>query len=186
MSRLGRHAAKWALELAGSQSALVDRDPSGLPLWPPGFKGSITHTTIGAEVFAVAAVTADPNVISLGVDLESLERHVDLRIWRRIVTESEAARFAKSPTKVDVLTVFTGKEAVYKALYPLVRRFVGFREVEIAWNLQPNETTALSVIGYSRPLPFLAAGKVSGEWELDVYLHADDQLLLASVLCTKN
>jgi enterobactin synthetase component D len=111
----GRRAAR---ALAGEP---VLAEPDGLPVFPPGWTGSIAHTAR----MAVAAI-APAGRFDIGVDIEDLapERPaiVDL-----VLSDSE-------PVPGDwasLLRVFCLKEALYKALYPSLRRFVDFKEVSV-------------------------------------------------------
>jgi 4'-phosphopantetheinyl transferase EntD len=85
-----------------------------------GRSGSISHK--GACAIAIAAPAALGN---LGIDME---RAIAPRgdIGARILTPREPAVVGKWLTRV-----FAIKEAVYKAVDPIVRRYVGFQEVEV-------------------------------------------------------
>lgn len=95
-------------------------DDRGAPTLPAGWSGSISHK--GACAIAIAAPAALGN---LGIDLE---RAIAPRgdIGARILTPREPAVVGKWLTRV-----FAIKEAVYKAIDPIVRRYVGFQEVEV-------------------------------------------------------
>src|SRR5580692_9704966 len=41
--RAGRACARGALKELGSRNVAIPIGPSGAPIWPPGFVGSITH-----------------------------------------------------------------------------------------------------------------------------------------------
>src|SRR5690606_33698949 len=53
--RAGRHHAKHALLAAGAPSACILRDADGVPQFPSGFSGSITHTG-RSKTYAAAIV----------------------------------------------------------------------------------------------------------------------------------
>jgi len=122
----GRTALRLALASARPAAAeppAILSDDRGAPLLPDGWVGSISHK--GA--FA-AALVAPAGAGHIGVDLERAQpsRH---DIGRRILTAREQA--ALPDRDLAVTLRFAIKEAIYKALDPYVRRYVGFTEVEL-------------------------------------------------------
>ncbi len=124
----GRLAAWQAIEACGHAPVYPAKGNDREPLWPQGLVGSISHT----DYFALAAATGASTAASLGIDLEALH---DLRpgLPEKILTSSELSllRSTGSYTDESVLKLFSFKECVYKAVYPVFGRYVGFREVEI-------------------------------------------------------
>jgi enterobactin synthetase component D len=122
----GRVALREALARAGLDAPAVLSDDRGAPLFPPGIVGSVTHK---AEV--AAALVAPANGARIGVDLEVDEaRATD--ISSKVLTDDELDALAGLPREArirEVLLRFSAKEAVYKAIDPFVRRYVGFKEV---------------------------------------------------------
>jgi 4'-phosphopantetheinyl transferase EntD len=92
----------------------------GAPIVPAGMTGSISH-----KLARAAALIAMAEHGHVGVDLERAAP-TKLDIAKRILTANEA-RVAGS----ELLRVFAIKEAIYKAIDPIVRRYVGFQEVEL-------------------------------------------------------
>ncbi len=118
-----RHLARQALEeLAIPKSAILNNDDRS-PRWPSGIVGSLSHTDSWC---AVALTRPSCGIRSLGIDLERLGS-VSPEIAQRILSERE---LRLSNTEEASLR-FSAKEAFYKAVYPFVRRYVGFSEVEI-------------------------------------------------------
>jgi 4'-phosphopantetheinyl transferase EntD len=105
------------------EPAQIGRDDRGAPVVPRGY-GSIAHKA-GAERVVAAAIAADHLV---GIDVE---RALPPRqsIERRILTPRELAALGDDRRRVSL--VFAIKEAIYKAVDPVVRRYVGFTEVEL-------------------------------------------------------
>lgn len=104
-------------------------DPDRVPIWPTGVVGSITHCH---SLCAVAAATAIHSA-GIGLDVEPAQALKD-ELVPYIVRASEHMRFEVLPIDARALgpiLVFTMKEAVYKAIYPIRRRFLDFQEVEI-------------------------------------------------------
>jgi 4'-phosphopantetheinyl transferase EntD len=98
-------------------------DDRGAPILPPGWVGSVSHK--GA---VAAAIVAPSGTGWVGVDLErAVEPRAD--IARRILTPREQALL---PDRGRAVTLrFAIKEAIYKAIDPTLRRYVGFTEVEL-------------------------------------------------------
>ncbi len=118
----GRLALREALGRAGLDAPAVLPDDRGAPRLPAGIAGSISHK----RALAVALVGAGD--ATLGVDVELFDRLPRADIARHVLTEDER------PEVTDVrelLVRFSIKEAIYKAIDPHVRRFVGFQEVAV-------------------------------------------------------
>ncbi len=127
---LGRDTARNALLIAGLMNPpIIGRGEGGEPLWPEGICGSISHT----EGAALALVARSADYCSLGVDLELRNRIIRENTHSRIATTNERAWIEECADKVKdrTLLVFTAKEAIYKAIYPLCRKFIGYQEVEL-------------------------------------------------------
>jgi len=101
----------------------------GAPMAPPGWVASISH-----KRGLAAVMLAQDSGYTIGIDVElAAPTRVDLAA--RILTDAERSTLlALSPQERGrrVTLAFAVKEAVYKAIDPVVRRHVGFREVELA------------------------------------------------------
>jgi 4'-phosphopantetheinyl transferase EntD len=123
----GRVALRLALERAGLDAPPVLVDDRGAPMLPLGIAGSISHK----EELAVALVAREPGGARVGVDLEG-DRPRPIDISSRVLTPDELREIqplAPADRDREVLLRFSAKEAIYKALDPFVRRYVGFHEV---------------------------------------------------------
>lgn len=122
-----RHLARQAFsELGLAPRALLNHDDRS-PSWPPEVIGSLSHT---AGWCGVAVALRETSVRSLGIDGERIVPMSD-GVLERVLTSAERdAPCGPSESRCAVLR-FSAKEAVYKALYPLLRRFIGFHEVEV-------------------------------------------------------
>ncbi len=70
---------------------------------------------------------------TLGVDLEEYAP-ARLRIAKSVLTEREMEIIEQMPEDrrwISLLTRFSIKESIYKAVDPFVRRYVGFQEAEV-------------------------------------------------------
>ena len=127
----GRAALRAVLaDMAGAAAARepIVADDRGAPVLPVGWVGSISHK--GAH--AAAIVTPDVGA-RIGVDLE-VAAPPRLDIGGRVLTVRERAALAPlDPVAYGraVTLRFAIKEAIYKAVDPFVRRYVGFTEVEL-------------------------------------------------------
>lgn len=128
----GRLALRAALAEAGlSCNAPILRGAAGEPLLPPHLWGSVSHKDQVAVALVAPAVTGCLG--GLGVDVEVLTPgHVD--ISRRILRPEERAALAGCEAEErqrQARLAFSVKEALYKAGFPLVRRFFGFHEAAL-------------------------------------------------------
>jgi phosphopantetheine--protein transferase-like protein len=135
-----RHAALVEPGLRDAEHAPLLKDDRGAPLLPAAALGSISHK--GAR--AAALVAPHRAGCSLGLDLE-LVRGPRVDISQRVLTArelDELARYQGEARATALALRFSIKEAVYKAIDPRVRRYVGFREVELT--LEPDDPDALA------------------------------------------
>lgn len=147
-----RHLARLALDELGIAHAPILNHPDRSPRWPDGVLGSLSHT----DTWCGVALTREASgVRGLGIDLERLGC-VSPEVEERISTRRELVR--SDATRASLR--FSAKEAFYKAIFPLVRRFVGFQEVEILLHLE-RRTFDVEIVG--EPLcAELRTVKVSG------------------------
>lgn len=126
----GRVAAVEALRALGLDAA-PGRNEDGSPRWPDEAVGSISHG--GGR--ALCAVASSSQVRSLGIDTERLlTADTKPELSRKICSADEltclaAALAASEPHLVSL--AFSAKESLYKCLYPLVGRFMGFEAARI-------------------------------------------------------
>jgi 4'-phosphopantetheinyl transferase EntD len=132
----GRRALRRALTAAGLADAaalagvVLAADDRGAPTVPAGAVGSLSHK----RELAVALV-APAAGWTIGVDLE-VDRSRGIDIARKVLTAAELAALdaegaAGAARDRAVILAFAIKEAVYKAIDPHLRRYVGFQEVAV-------------------------------------------------------
>jgi 4'-phosphopantetheinyl transferase EntD len=128
---LGRAAARRALaELGLRESGPVLRGEGRDPLWPEGFVGSITH----CGSWAIAVVAKRENVKTVGIDLEDVDRVPTEEIAYLVCNEIERRWvFGGEDAQLRLAMLFSAKESIYKALYPLGRCFFDFHAAELVW-----------------------------------------------------
>lgn len=120
----GRYCAHRALRSAGYQGATeLAQDQDRLPRWPDGWTGSISHCVNTA--IAVAGNTS--TITAIGVDVEAwMAADVAQNVGDQIAHPDELACLGRMKTEDALTVVFSAKEALYKALYPITRRFRNF------------------------------------------------------------
>jgi 4'-phosphopantetheinyl transferase EntD len=167
---LGRLCAGRALQLLNPplRSMPLTRDAAGGPCWPDGITGSITH----ANGFASAAVAWTRDAASLGLDVErTMPSPQALKVARVIASDEELAIAERAMGDVAkaATVVFCAKEAVFKALYPLVRRRFGYAEVRLTVNDPASRTGSVRLPGEG---PFERGFRLQAEGQFDVRLLA--------------
>jgi 4'-phosphopantetheinyl transferase EntD len=117
-----RRCARLALAGLGQPAVAIRPGPRREPLWPAGVVGSITH----CAGYRAAAVARLGDVAGLGIDAEP---HSPLPegAASSIVLPRERDRLATAAPQVrwDRL-LFSAKESLYKAWFPLTGRWLGF------------------------------------------------------------
>ena len=88
-------------------------------MWPAGIRGSMTH----CAGYAAAAVGPISRISAIGIDAEP-DAPLPDGVLDLVATAAERDRLAVTPRKPDIphwdRLLFSAKEAVYKAWFPLV------------------------------------------------------------------
>ncbi|KAL7571748.1 hypothetical protein ACA910_002843 [Epithemia clementina (nom. ined.)] len=133
-------------EQFNTHNCVLLKDTNGRPTMPPGFLGSISHKGNVAVALVSSSVisTVDQSPLrAIGVDLERCNP-TKSNVGKRILTQNEQlmlGKVANLDRDEEVMLRFSVKEALYKAMNPLICQYVGFREVEA----QPNEDGTFDV-----------------------------------------
>ncbi|MDE0660785.1 MAG: 4'-phosphopantetheinyl transferase superfamily protein [Gammaproteobacteria bacterium] len=154
----GRRVARHALEALDIRGVAVTAR-GRLPVWPVGIVGSITHS----RVLALAMVGRRMDIAGIGVDLE-LERRVTGQLARRVLLPRERERVVE---KDWATMLFAAKEAVYKAVNPLVGEYLAFADVEISARTDGTYGAAMTRLGESKAVVEGGRGwfqRVDGHW----------------------
>jgi 4'-phosphopantetheinyl transferase EntD len=123
----GRACARTALDRLGLAPCAIPSGERGQPLWPAGVVGSITH----CPGYRACAVAWAADVASIGIDAEV---HAPLpdRVLQLVSSTRERQILTASPLDVHLdRLLFSAKEAVYKAWFPLARTRLGYEDVEL-------------------------------------------------------
>lgn len=127
----GRYCARVAISNLGLDAGTpLARDRDNVPIWPAGLVGSISHT----DDVAWAAAARGPRVVGLGIDVESLEAASRAgRLEQLICCPDELELGCTTGLgRGEFLTlVFSFKESLFKCVFPLARRFFGYRDAAL-------------------------------------------------------
>jgi len=124
-SGAARIVARMLLSRFGREPHAIPKSTAGMPVWPEGIVGSLAHD---AKI-AVAAMAAQPDFQSVGIDIEPAEPLAP-DLLDIVTTAKERERIEDDPLRGRLL--FSIKEAVYKAVYPLDRTFLDHHDVEVS------------------------------------------------------
>lgn len=123
-----RNCARRALAELGVPEAPLLPGQRREPLWPNGVVGSLTH----CSQYRAAAVARRSELASLGIDAEP---HAPLPkgVAREIALPDELEALMRLPSLAVAWdrVLFSAKESVYKAWYPLAQRWLDFDDVLI-------------------------------------------------------
>jgi 4'-phosphopantetheinyl transferase EntD len=156
-----RWCARRALAGIGLPPAPVVPGVRGAPGWPAGVVGSMTH----CAGYRAAAVARTADACTVGIDAEPHEPLPD-GVLAAIATPAEAAHVADllrtHPRVRWDRMLFSAKESVYKAWFPLTGRWLGFADADIVFDPAGTFTARLlvdaPVVGGRRPVGF------AGRW----------------------
>jgi enterobactin synthetase component D len=129
----GRIALRNAAMQLGHQVGPILPDEGGGPTLPQGLSGSISHK----RDLAIGMVSQS-SFGCLGVDIEDYEP-ARPSIAEHVLTLEERTAISELPENrrwIALLVRFSIKESIYKALYPHVRRYVGFHEALVEPDVQ--------------------------------------------------
>lgn len=128
-----RACARNALAALGVAPAPILPGERGAPGWPPGIVGSITH----CAGYRAAAVAWKRDIATIGLDAEP-DDVLPGRVLDRVSLPAERARLrdltAAAPGVSWDRLLFSAKESVYKAWFPVARRWLGFSDADITIN----------------------------------------------------
>jgi 4'-phosphopantetheinyl transferase EntD len=157
-----RACAHTALEKLGFSAVSIPTGERGEPLWPAGVVGSITH----CDGYRACAVARSSEIVTVGIDAEpnaplpdgllgDIARPEELPSLRRLASGLGEVHWDR--------LLFSAKESVYKAWFPLARRWLGFEDAIVTVDADTGTFTArLLVAG-----PMLDGGPLrgfSGRW----------------------
>ncbi len=158
----GRSCARNALSGLGLPPAPNLTGERGAPQWPPGVVGSITHCT----GYGAAAVARTHDMLTIGLDAEPNDVLPE-GLLDTIAIPCEQARLCElaraEPSVCWDRLLFSAKESVYKAWFPLTRRWLGFEDADISFN-PANRTFAARLLVPAPPIGDSRLTGFAGRW----------------------
>lgn len=140
-----RHCARLAMARLGFAPAPILPGERGAPGWPPGLVGSMTH----CAGYRAATVAHASDVPFLGIDAEpdgvlpdGVEKAVTLPEERAHLRQLAQAHPGVHWDRL----LFSAKESVYKAWFPLARCWLGFEEARLEFDPHHGTFTATVLV----------------------------------------
>lgn len=126
-----RECARAALARLGGPRVPLLPGERGAPRWPDGFIGSMTH----CDGYRAAAVARATDLAGVGLDAEPNEPIPGEGVLATVTLPGERARLPelaeRAPRVAFDRLMFSAKESVYKAWFPLTGRWLGFAEADV-------------------------------------------------------
>lgn len=133
-----RSCARRAMEKLGVPAQPVFIGERGAPVWPAGLAGSMTH----CDGYCAAALVRATDLASLGIDAEpdgplpdgvlpSVSLPAERERLRRLAQERPGLHWDR--------LLFSAKESVYKAWFPLTGQWLDFTEADIEISVDPGD-----------------------------------------------
>lgn len=136
----GRHCARLAMGRLGRSATAIGRGEAGSPIWPPGVVGSITH----CAGYRAAAVANSSDLASVGIDAEPAAALPD-HVLELVSLPEERSPLTELADRCPEISwdrlLFSAKESVYKACWPLLHRFLEFDQAEISIAPDPADSS---------------------------------------------
>ncbi|MFF7790639.1 4'-phosphopantetheinyl transferase superfamily protein [Streptomyces sp. NPDC007991] len=133
-----RSCARRAMEKLGVPPQPVLPGERGAPRWPAGLAGSMTH----CDGYCAAALVRATDLASLGIDAE-VHGPLPEGVLPAVSLPAEAERLRRlAAQRPDVhwdRLLFSAKESVYKAWFPLTGKWLDFAEADIELSADPGD-----------------------------------------------
>lgn len=158
-----RRCAREALGKLGHAPGPIRSGPRREPVWPAGVVGSITHCA-GYRAAAVVSVT---ELAGLGIDAEPHEELPE-GVGGTVTVGGEPELLRRldrcEPTVHWGRLLFSAKESVYKAWYPLTGRWLGFEDAELSIDPAEGTFTARVLVDGARADGGRPLTELHGRW----------------------
>lgn len=132
----GRVCARRALARLGEPTGAIGAGTRGEPLWPAGIVGSITH----CRGYCAAAVGRAAAVATIGIDAEPHDPLPEGVLG--LVANGDEQRRLRARGNDGICwdrLLFSAKESIFKAWFPLAGRWLGFEDADVSF--APDEGT---------------------------------------------
>lgn len=161
-----RGCARTALSQLGIAPGPLLPGRDRAPQWPAGIVGAMTHCT----GYRAAAVARGRDVLTVGLDAEPNQPIEDPGVVDLVTLPEERAQLrrltALEPEVCWDRLMFSAKESVYKAWYPLAHRWLGFEDALLTLDPTDASFTARLLV----PGPEINGAELtefSGQWLVD-------------------
>jgi enterobactin synthetase component D / holo-[acyl-carrier protein] synthase len=170
-----RACARLALARLDLPAQPIPAGPRGEPLWPAGVRGSITH----CQGYRACALGRASEFLTVGIDAEPNGALPDGLLGDIACAEEERAWLRDQAPKASGVCwdrlLFSAKESVYKAWFPLAQSWLGFEDAVLTIDPQAGTFRARLLV----PGPMLPDGRrltvLHGRW------LARDGLILTAI-----
>lgn len=158
-----RACARDALSTLGHPPAPLLPGLRGAPVWPHGVVGSMTH----CAGYRAAVVAHSDEIALLGIDAEPHSALPD-GVLDTIARAEERTSMAALPTAGRIAwdrLLFSAKESVYKAWFPVTRSWLDFDETSIVLSPHGTFTARILIPGFAPSGRRLTS--LHGRWLVD-------------------
>jgi 4'-phosphopantetheinyl transferase EntD len=157
-----RACARDALVGLGLPPVPIPIGARGEPRWPVGVVGSITH----CNGYRACAVGRASEILTVGIDAEPNGPLPD-GVLAAIARAEELSRLRELRSAAPEVhwdrLLFSAKESVYKAWFPVTRRRLGFEDATLTFDLRRHTFAALLLVPAS-PLDGESPTELRGRW----------------------
>jgi 4'-phosphopantetheinyl transferase EntD len=131
-----RYCARKALGELGVAPVPILKGEKGEPCWPDGVVGSLTH----CAGYRGAAVGRSAGVRTVGIDAEPHDV-LPNGVLDAVSLPAERAELRAMPAGLHWDRIlFCAKEATYKAWFPLTKRWLGFEDAHVTFDVDATGT----------------------------------------------
>jgi enterobactin synthetase component D / holo-[acyl-carrier protein] synthase len=160
-----RACARAALARLGVPPVPIVPGLRGAPQWPKGVVGSMTH----CAGYRACAVAHDRDLVTIGLDAEPHNKLPD-GVLGAVSSEEERKRLAALAATVPAThwdrMLFSAKESVYKAWFPLTQRWLGFEDASVTIDPENGTFTARLLVA-GPDLNGVPLTGFTGRWRVD-------------------
>jgi 4'-phosphopantetheinyl transferase EntD len=172
-----RACARAALAQLGLPPSPIPTGERGEPRWPAGVVGSITH----CEGYRACAAGRSVEVLTIGIDAE-LNAPLPDGLLTDIARPEELPRLSQLQRDFPEVhwdrLLFSAKESVYKAWFPLAKRWLGFEDAVVTLDPHGGAFAARLLVD-GPPLQNGRLAGFSGRWRIG------DGLILTAIALTR-
>lgn len=125
----GRYGTRQLLKSYGINNFPIKRDLNGMPIFPRGIIGSISHS----DKKCFVAMSTDNKYKSIGIDIEEYSK-LNLNLCRYFLHENEIELVNRQIgvfQQIMAAALFSLKEAFYKMQYSISKSYLDFLDAQV-------------------------------------------------------